>query len=113
MERFSGGTAIESMLGELRPAPNPDFTAELDAWAAAGCPPRSRGERRASAVARTSRVSLHSTSLWVPAAASAGSAGEPKLRFRRLSSSRAALRAIPKSQARPLPRFGSKRPRFR
>lgn len=45
MERFSDTSTIESMLSELRPAPSPDFAAELDAWAAAGCPPRSRGRR--------------------------------------------------------------------
>lgn len=44
MERFDD-TAIEAMLRELRPAPNPDFAVELDAWATTGCPPRSRGRR--------------------------------------------------------------------
>lgn len=45
MERSSDHTAIEGMLRELRPAPHPELVAELDAWAAAGCPPRSRGRR--------------------------------------------------------------------
>jgi hypothetical protein len=44
MERFDG-TSIESMLGDLRPAPAPEFAAELDTWVASGCPPRSRGWR--------------------------------------------------------------------
>jgi hypothetical protein len=44
MERFDGAS-IESMLGDLRPAPAPEFAAELDAWVASGCPPRSRGWR--------------------------------------------------------------------
>lgn len=44
MERFSGA-AIEGMLRDLRPAPAPEFAAELDTWAATGCPPRSRGLR--------------------------------------------------------------------
>jgi len=44
MERFSGA-AIEGMLRDLRPAPAPEFVAELDTWAAAGRPPGSRGLR--------------------------------------------------------------------
>ena len=44
MERFDD-TAIESMLRALRSTPHPEFAAELDAWAAAGCPPRSRRRR--------------------------------------------------------------------
>jgi hypothetical protein len=45
MERFSNTNTIERMLSELRPAPHPNFAAELDAWAAVGCPPRTKGRR--------------------------------------------------------------------
>jgi hypothetical protein len=45
MERFSDHDKLAVALAELRPAPQAEFVTELDAWAAAGCPSRSRGRR--------------------------------------------------------------------
>jgi len=47
MERFRDETTIESMLRELRPTPQPEFVAELDARAAGGF---ARGESRTKRV---------------------------------------------------------------
>lgn len=49
MERSSEHDGLAVALAELRPAPEDEFAAELDAWAAAGCPPPSRRRRFLSA----------------------------------------------------------------
>ena len=67
-----------------------------------------------SAAPRARRRSLRSTpSATAAASASTGSTASSAWRLRRRSSSRAALRAIPNSQARGSPRRGSKRARLR
>jgi len=45
MERFSEHDELAVALAELRPTPEAEFAAELDAWVTAGCPPRSRARR--------------------------------------------------------------------
>jgi len=45
MERFSEHDELAVVLAELRPTPEAEFAAELDAWVTAGCPPRSRARR--------------------------------------------------------------------
>ncbi|MGE5281200.1 MAG: DUF4349 domain-containing protein [Chloroflexota bacterium] len=45
MERSSEHDGLAVALAELRPTPEAEFAAELDAWVAAGCPPRSRVRR--------------------------------------------------------------------
>ena len=45
MERFSEHDELAVALAELRPTPEAEFAAELDAWVTAGCPSRSRARR--------------------------------------------------------------------